>query len=195
MASYIDEFKDEKTIPKGGPTISISGLAGSGKTSVARAVSEKFKLRRITLGSLFREMASSRGEDLNDFLEKVTPEEDREADRKQMREAMRGKAVIDSRLSGWVAGSFADFKIFIKAPQDERARRISGRDSLSLSEAKEKVKERDSHDAARYEKLYGVDIHDLSIYDLVLNNEFFGREETSEIICSVLERILEGRRE
>jgi len=193
--SFIRHFAKEKARRKSGLTIAISGLAGSGKTSVGRTLAKTFDLKLVTPGDLFRAMAKERGMDFNVFLKTVTPKTDREIDLKLLHHAMRGNVIIDSRLAAWVAGDFADYKIFITAPLEERARRVAGRERLSYKRALTKVADRDEGDTARYKKIYGVDLTNLSIYDLVFNNLFFDRRTTSSLIKRILKKALGGRRE
>ncbi|RLG57107.1 MAG: cytidylate kinase, partial [Candidatus Hydrothermarchaeota archaeon] len=47
--------------------ITISGLIGSGKTTVAKALAEKLMLRHVQAGMVFREMAKERGMSLQEF--------------------------------------------------------------------------------------------------------------------------------
>ena len=186
MNSFVNEFRNEQPQKKRGLTITLSGLAGSGKTSVGEAISEKFGLKHVTVGEIFRGMAKERKLSLEDFLKTVTAEEDREADKRTLQLAMKGGVVIDSRLSGWIAGGFADFRIFISPSLEERARRVSGRDNMNYEEALKKVSQRDECDIGRYKKLYNVDLRDLSVYHLVLDNTKFSKNETASIVNSIL---------
>lgn len=193
--SFVKKFASERPIRKKGLTITVSGLAGSGKTSVAESIAKSFNLKCITGGNIFRDMAKERGMTLNDFLKIVTKKEDREADKRMLKLAMQGGVVIDSRLSGFVAGQYSDYRIFITASQKERARRISGRERISQAKSLSNLIERDKGDVTRYKKLYGVDLSDISIYDLVLNNELLNRKSTAEVVKFVLKKSLSGRRE
>lgn len=192
--SYIKSLRVKKQQKKG-LTIAVAGLAGSGKSSLGRVLSKKFGLQHVIPGNIFRDMAAERNMEFNAFLKTLRPEDDREMDRRLLKHAMRGNVLIDSRLAAWVAGDYADYSIFVTAPIRERARRVAGREGMDIKTALVKVRDRDEGDAARYKRAYGVDLADLSIYDLVLNNEFFDRRTTSQIVSFVLKRALSGRRE
>ena len=48
---------------------------------------------------------------------------------------------------------------------------------------------REKSEAERYRKYYGIEINDLSIYDLVINSEKWGREELAFVVNTAIENI------
>jgi len=84
--------------------ITISGPPGSGKTTVAKILSEKLKIKLISAGSVFRQLAKEKGMSLEDFsrLAEINPEIDILIDKMQREMAEREKnAIIEGRLSAW----------------------------------------------------------------------------------------------
>lgn len=170
--------------------IAISGPHGSGKTTVAKELARRFGLRYICAGELFRKMASERGMSLEEFnrYAEVHPEIDRELDRRTVGEAREGNAVVDARLAGWLVE--ADFKILLTAPLHVRAERISKREGRRIEEVLRETQSREESEARRFLQLYGIDVNDFSVFDLILNTGRLSEEQTKEIIVSAVEKIL-----
>ena len=59
MKTYLKFFKKHENLltRKSALTITVSGLSGSGKTTVAREIAKVFKLKIINAGDLFRKYA------------------------------------------------------------------------------------------------------------------------------------------
>ncbi len=78
-------------------------------------------------------------------------------------------------------------KIWLEASPEERARRLAQRDGLSLEEAKEVIKQRDTENKDLYEKLYGIHLgSDFTPFHVVLDVNKLSAEEVAR---SVLEKI------
>lgn len=167
--------------------VTISGLIGSGKTTLATALAKKFKLRHVSAGIIFRKMAKERRMTLAEFSKfaEGSEEIDREVDARQVQLAQRGGAVVDGRLSGWLVKN-ADIKIWLKASLEERAKRVAKRENKSLEAALRETKEREASEARRYKEIYGIDLSDLSIYDAILNTDIFNAEEVAKIIEAIV---------
>ncbi len=151
--------------------IAISGQPGAGKTTYARFLAREYKLRYVSNGMLFRELAKERGVSFEE-LHKIAERDlsiDLEIDRRAEEEAKKGGVVIEGHLPVWLLGDLAHIKIVFIAPFEERVRRIASRDGLSEEEAARLIKTREESNWRRAQKYYGVDIRDLSVADLVVN--------------------------
>jgi cytidylate kinase len=170
--------------------IAVSGLHGAGKTTVAAELAKRFGLRHICAGEIFRRMASERGMSLEEFnrYAETHPEIDRELDRRTIEEAKKGNAVVDARLAGWIVE--ADFKILLTAPLQTRAERISRREGKNIEEVLKETQIREESEARRFLQLYGIDVNDFSVFDLILNTGRLSEKQTKEIIVSAVEKIL-----
>lgn len=170
-------------------TVTIGGLHGTGKSSVADVIAKHFDLRRVSAGAIFRAIAKERGYSLEDFsrVAEGSEEIDRELDARQKEEAKAGNVVLDGQLSAWMAGEYADFRILLTASQDVRIARIAGRDGVSIEEATQETVARENSEIERYKEYYGIDISDLSKYDLVLNTEKFSLEGVVKVVIAALE--------
>ena len=170
--------------------ITISGPAGSGKSTVAAGLAERLGSEHVSGGDIFRELAADR--DLTPLeLNKLAEEDDsidRDLDRRQ-RELAAGREdlVLESRLAGWMAGDHADFRIWLDAPLDIRAERIADREDKPVRTAREETVERADSEALRYREYYGVDIDDLDIYDLALNTARFSPGAVLDVVITAVE--------
>ena len=193
---FLEPFEKElsKKIKKKGLTITVSGISGAGKTDGARALAKAFKLRYVASGQILRQIAKKRKIRLEELAATREREIDYEIDRTNLEFAMKGKVVIDARLSGWCAGDWADVKIFYECPLDVRAERVAKRDNITVKEAKEALARRDREDHEKYKKLYGVDSYDKSIYDIIINNEKLTKEEAKVVPIRLVKEFLKKKK-
>jgi len=170
--------------------IAVSGLHGAGKTTVAAELARRFGLRHICAGEIFRKMASERGMSLQEFNRHVEshPAIDRELDARTLEESRKGNAVVDARLAGWLVE--ADFKIMLTAPLRVRVERIAKREKRPVEEVMEETVSREESEARRFKELYGIDVNDLSVFDLILNTARLSEEETKRIVISAVAEVL-----
>lgn len=170
--------------------ITISGPAGSGKSTAAAALAEALGYEHVSGGDIFRALADERGMtplELNRAAE-ADDSIDRDLDRR-LRETARERddLVLESRLAGWMAGEHADFRIWLDAPLEIRARRIAERENKPVETAREETRARAQSEATRYEAYYGIDIEDLAIYDLVLNTARLDPDGVVSAIVTIIE--------
>src|SRR6056297_4031210 len=104
--------------------ITVSGPAGSGKSTLAQSLADALDYEHVSGGDIFRELAEERGMtplELNRAAED-DDQIDRDLDRR-LRDiaAERDDVVLESRLAGWMAGDYADIKLWLTAPLDARA--------------------------------------------------------------------------
>ena len=170
--------------------ITISGPAGSGKSTVAAGLAERLGHEHVSGGDLFRELAEERG--LTPLeLNKLAEEDDsidRDLDRRQRElAAERDDLVLESRLAGWMAGDHADFRIWLDAPLAIRSERIADREDKPVGSAREETLERAESEALRYQEYYGIDIDNLDIYDLALNTARFSPGSVLDIVIMAVD--------
>jgi len=170
--------------------ITISGPAGSGKSTAAAALADELGYDHVSGGDIFRELAAEKG--LTPLeLNKLAEEDDaidRDLDRRLRNlAAERENLVLESRLAGWMAGEHADFRIWLDAPLDVRATRVADREDKDPDLARTETEARADSEAKRYADYYDIDIEDLSIYDLVLNTARLGEKGMIEPIIAVID--------
>jgi len=180
--------------PRGEIVVAMSGLHGSGKSTHARRLAPELGLRYVSAGELFRRIALERGISLEEMtrLANQDPEIDKALDARTKEESRKGGIVIDAALAGWMAEN-ADIKIFLKAPFEARMHRIAVREGLPLEEAKRRTLLRERVERERYRRYYGVDVSDLSIYDVVLNTELFDPDATARILKKIVDEYCSSR--
>lgn len=166
--------------------ITISGLPGSGKTTVARLVARNLGLEHVYAGNIFRRQAEAQGLRLVEYVRRAEsdPSIDRELDRQMEARALRGQAVLEGRLAAFMAdrAGAAALRVFLDASERVRAARISGREGGAAAERLREIQAREASDRQRYRDLYGVDYHDLARYDLVMETDRRTPEEVAEAI-------------
>jgi cytidylate kinase len=173
-------------------TITIGGLHGTGKSSLADRMAKHFKLRRVSAGVIFRGLAKERGMSLEEFSKFAEGNEeiDRELDARQKIEAEKGNLVMDGQLAAWMAGEYSDFNILLLASLEERVRRISDRDCTDYDYANNETVVREKSERERYKEYYAIDVADLSIYDLIINTDKFDLDGVVAIAVAAVTALL-----
>jgi len=174
----------------GGMLLTVSGPAGSGKSTTAAGLAEALDLEHISGGDIFRELAAERGYSPVEFNELAEEDEriDHDLDRRLYEIARdRDGVVLESRLAGWLAPD-ADFRLWLDAPIAVRAARIADREEKSLDRAREETLRRERSERKRYADYYDIPIDDLSIYDLVVNTARWTAPDVLAILTTAIER-------
>jgi cytidylate kinase len=167
--------------------LTISGFAGSGKTTVATGLSRRLGFAHISAGEVFRELARERAMSLEQLskLAETEPEIDKMVDRRQAELARsREHAVVDGRLSGCVLK--ADIAVWLKAPLEVRAQRIAGREGKRRAAALNETRLRDSSETVRYRTFYDIDMTNLDVYDLVIDTMHWDQHAVIAIIAQAV---------
>ena len=171
--------------------LTVSGPPGSGKSTNAELLAERFDLEYISGGDIFRELADERGYTPVEFNELAEEEEqiDKDLDRR-LRDiaATQDDVLLESRLAGWLAAEHADLRFWLDAPLDVRAERIAEREDKSVEEARSTTERREQSEAKRYLDLYDIDIEDLTIYDAAFNTARWGEMTVPDLLTTAVER-------
>jgi cytidylate kinase len=169
--------------------ITVSGLPGSGTTSLSRYLADRHGFTMISAGEVFRQLAKEHNLDLAQFgkLAEQDPAFDKMIDARQKEIASeRDNVIVEGRLSGWMVDD-AELKIWLFAPVGCRIVRIASRDQVADTLTAEKVTlERERCEAARYRMYYDIDISDLSIYHIILNSELWDINGLGAIVDSAI---------
>ena len=184
--------------------ICISGMTGSGKSTVAKKLADKYGLGYFSGGNALRTLAHEEGyeSDMRGWWETAEglrflqqrigdPAFDRRIDEKLLELAEQGNVVIDSWTMPWLLKE--GFKIWLEASPQVRAKRVVNRDDISIEEAIKALKEKDERTRQIYNGLYGFDLgHDLSPFNLVLVTDELDPDEVSHAVCLVTDRLVFG---
>ncbi|MEA3430846.1 MAG: cytidylate kinase family protein [Nanoarchaeota archaeon] len=180
----------------------IAGMAGVGKSTLAKFLAKEFNLTFLDGGDMMKEMAVEAGlkptgdewwetEEGMKFLEirKSDSTFDKRLDKKLIDKAEELNNVV---MTSWAVPWLYDkgFKIYLKGTFNVRSKRISGRDSTQEQAVKEKVKERDERNIKHYKTLYGFNISaDYEPFDLIINTDLFGIEEIKNILINIINKL------
>jgi cytidylate kinase len=107
-------------------------------------------------------------------------------DERTKSESRKRGVVIDANLGAWMAED-PDIRIFVTCPFDERVKRIAVREGRENAEVEKETRAREDSERKRYLEYYGIDINDLSIYDVVLNTSLFNIVENSRILKCIID--------
>ncbi|MBI2558827.1 (d)CMP kinase [Candidatus Woesearchaeota archaeon] len=156
--------------------VTISGKAGSGKSTVAKLLSERLKLKHYSIGDLMRVMAMEKRItllELNKLAEK-DKSIDFELDNK-LKEMGNTKDnfVVDGRLTAFFIPN-ADVRVFLDADDQIRAERIlkdrrQQEKNKDMDEAINNIKKREESEKKRYQKYYGINYFDKKLYNYVID--------------------------
>ena len=136
--------------------IAISGKSGCGNTTVSTLLSQKLGINLINF--TFRNLAQEKGISLAQIIENAKTDDsyDIEVDTRQVELARKSSCVLGSRLAIWMLKE-ADFKVYLYASDEIRAKRILNREGGNLQEIMNFTSMRDSEDSKRYKKLYNIE--------------------------------------
>ena len=156
--------------------ITISGKAGSGKSTIAKMLSKKLKLRHYSVGDVMRKMYYEKEITLLE-LNKLA-EKDKAIDLElDSRLKKLGKTednfVIDGRLTAFFI-PHANARIFLDADDKVRAQRIlkdkrHHEKSESLKEMLSSIETREKSEKKRYKKYYNVSYTDRKLYNCIID--------------------------
>ncbi len=167
--------------------LTIGGPPGSGKTTLAKILSEKTGMDIVYAGEIFRKMAEERGVSLEEFGKMAENEDsiDRELDERMLKIAReRDEIILDGRLTGYITKKHGipAFRIYVTAELPVRIRRIAGRENKDEKTVEREILAREESEYRRYMKYYGFEIRDTSIYDIVIESDNMSPESMAEKI-------------
>ncbi|MBT8171719.1 cytidylate kinase family protein [Candidatus Bathyarchaeota archaeon] len=182
--------------------ICISGMTGSGKSTVAKKIADKYGLRYFSGGNALKVMAQEEGytsnvrgwwetiEGLNFLQQRINnPAFDKKIDERLLKLADEGDVVLDSWTMPWLLKK--GFKIWLEASHQIRAKRDESRDSISAKEALDALTEKDERTRQIYKNLYDFDLgHDLSPFDLVLATDELDPDDVFRAVSLVIDRLV-----
>ena len=166
--------------------IAISGLAGTGKTTVGKIVSKYLNYQFIA--PTFKDIAKEKHISLLKFqklAENDAGSIDRAFDNHIKLEMKKGNSVIATWLGPWLAKENRNtnvFRIWLTASDKVRISRIAHRDNISFSTARRRTIKREASNKQRYMKYYRIDLDDLSIFDLCINTDHLKPNKIADII-------------
>ena len=154
--------------------VTISGHPGSGTSTLVQGLCNHFSWSSINGGQIFRNEASERGMTLADFGELCSVDEsvDLTLDEKLRVHILDNVTnVIESRLAGWWAYKLQSgcVRIWLRVSENERARRVTIREGITVEEAINANQLRLMVDNERYQKMYGFTPDDPTPYTHIID--------------------------
>jgi len=196
--------KDKKmeNAPEKKLVVCISGMAGTGKSTLAKKLAKKYHLSYYSGGDALKALAAEAGYDASShgwwespeglrFLEKREKDLkfDKAVDTKLMEYAKQGNVLLDSWTMPWLLKT--GFKIWLAASVEKRAERIARRDRFTVKEALEVLKEKEARTKNIYKTLYGFDLgEDFEPFNLVLDTDNLNADEVFQVLCAVLDNLV-----
>ena len=176
-------------------TIAFGGLHGTGKTTYARTIADEFDLRHISAGKIFRQLAEEKKFDLLKFALNASVDSsiDRSIDNIIQQEVELDCVVVDGQLAAWMAGDKADIKIYLTAPNNIRFKRIAKREKLTFHEAEQETRNREESERSRFKEIYGINVMDLSIYDLVIDTSLLPLDDTITMLKNIISTYIQKK--
>lgn len=166
--------------------IAISGLIGTGKTTLSRHLSQALGWEQFNGGEFFRDWYKKNHIAVEE-VNKIPEEMDRKMDG-DLVELMKTseKMIFETKMAGfWSHDIPGFFKVLCIAEFNEMARRVAKREGISIKVAKQINKERADGLKEKYHRLYGVeDYLDPKYFDLVVDTTTMSKQE-------VLDRVME----
>ena len=182
--------------------ICICGMAGTGKSTLAKRLAKKYGLKYYSGGDALKALAIEEGYKLLErgwweskegmrFLERRSkdPRFDETVDKKLLKLAQQGNVVLDSWTMPWLLNE--GFQILLEASSEKRAERIARRDGISVKEALKALKSKEEKTKAIYKKLYGFSLgQDFTPFYFILDTNNLNREEVFHVLCMVMDSIV-----
>lgn len=169
----------------------VGGPPGSGKTTLAERLAAARGHVLVSAGQTFRRMAADRGLDLAAFGAKAEQDHgiDRELDGRVLEDVLRHDArgddvVVDGRIQAHLLRErgIPCLKVWVDAPLDVRVARISQREGKDVAEVRRELQERERSERVRYQAIYGIDLRETRIYDLVIDSSDKTPEEVAALV-------------
>lgn len=182
--------------------VCISGMAGTGKSTLAKKLAKKYGLRYYSGGDALKALAAEEGYNSSkrgwwespeglSFLKRRENnlEFDKSVDDKLLEYAQQGRVLLDSWTMPWLLKT--GFKIWLVASVQKRAERIAKRNKIPIKEATQMLKEKEARTKIIYKKLYGFTLgEDFEPFNLVLDTDNLTAREVFQTLCMVMDNII-----
>lgn len=181
--------------------ICISGMAGTGKSTLAKKIAKKYNLTYYSGGDALKALAKQHGYNISNdgwwegsngltFLQERMndPKFDKAVDEQLLEFAKKGNVLLDSWTMPWLLKS--GYKIWLMASLEKRAARVAERDKIPVKKAFEVLREKEKTKAI-YKNLYGFALgEDFSPFNLVLDTDNLDADQVFHVLCKVIDNVV-----
>lgn len=159
--------------------ICISGLSGSGKTTIARMLADELKIRHVNRS--YKEFAACK--QLIAFQRRAKASFDRKFDNEVIKEARSADSVVSTWLGPWLIKD-SSLNVWLHADLETRARRMANANHLTLREAMSYIRSKDGISISHAKRTYGIDVaKDHGVFDIEINTERMKPKEEVALIA------------
>jgi cytidylate kinase len=163
--------------------IIIGGLHGTGKSTCAKRLAEELHLKYVSAGEIFRAMAKDKSMSIEEFSRYAERDHkvDKEVDSRVILASKEGNVVIEGQIAASLVEK-PDLTVFLTAPEQVRMKRLTYRDRRGNNVTLRETRIREESERKRYKEAYGIDVHDFSSYNLVVDTSKWSAEGVTGII-------------
>lgn len=181
--------------------ISITGDLGSGKSTIAKLLTQKIDCRLYSTGNIQRELAKKLNMttmELNKYMEENSSIDDDIDDFNKNLNIKNESFIIDSRMAWHFIP--ASFKIFLNVDPTISASRVFNDNNRkserynNVDDARNELMRREESENKRFRDLYDVNCSDMDNYDLVVDTSYSDPESIVDKILKLHKRWLENRK-
>jgi uncharacterized protein len=177
----------------------ISGMPGCGSSTTAKLLAKRLNYRHISGGDFFKATAKKYGiheretATASDFMLSKKGSSSRlhaNLDKMLFLEARKGNAVIDAKLGIKMLKGAYDLSVWLKTSDSVRAKRIAGRDKISMKQALVTIRNRDRTERATFRHIYGFDtFSQAKRANLIIDTGDKTPDEITDLIISKIRRV------
>jgi cytidylate kinase len=173
--------------------ITLSGLPGSGKSSVAKLLAKKLGFRHYSTGDIQRKLAKKHGYSISEWgrFESEHEKFDLMIDEETRHIATQNDDIV---IDSWLAPHFVKtaVKVFLECDEQERARRRVSHKRIeeqfdSIPQTIDDMRKRVKNNRERWQELYSYDFLNMSHYNLVIDTTNLGIEQVVGKIIEFIE--------
>lgn len=168
--------------------ITISGIPGSGKSTIGKLLAKELNYEFYSLGKIRRDLALKRNLSILEY-NKLKEDTDSEIDKYQIELGkQKDNIIVDGRLSFHFLPN--SIKLFFKVDLEVGAKRILQEqrqtEKSSKKELIQSIKSRIENDKNRYKKIYNIDAFNSKNFDYIIDTTNL---TINQVKNSVLEKI------
>ncbi|MBI4148685.1 cytidylate kinase family protein [Candidatus Woesearchaeota archaeon] len=173
--------------------ITISGKPGAGKTTIAKLLAERLKLKFYEIGKIAQKIALRRGITIGELMQqaRTDPSIDKEIDASQQNLGKEDDFIIDGRISWHFIPNATH--IFLDVEEKTAAQRIfhKHRESdepayKSVSEVQKDIHKRLLANREQYLKYYAIDYLDTKNYHIIIDTT---RKSQDQVLAEAIKKI------